>query len=161
MRKLDHSFKTEILERLKLEAKKSYDLAKSSYDAAMEHSRSDDMKSEGKYDTRAIEAGYLASAKKARMTDLKFQWDSLEKLEFSPKKTVSVGSLMALEQDTKTRTIFVTPGTSVKIQIEDLMIEALSVDSPVIKEALGLEAGEVFSLETPQGEVDFEIIELI
>ena len=161
MKRLNHNIKEQIFQKAMEEAQNAFLLAKDSYASAIEHSRSDDMKSEGKYDTRAIEAGYLASAKKSRMEELKRHMIALEKLDISEKRAISVGSLVRFDQEGKERLVFVTPGTSAKIQIKNLTVQALSVDSPLIREAIGLELGETLSLETPQGESEYEVSEIL
>ncbi len=95
------------------------------------------------------------------MEELQSHLEALEKLDISEKKKVSVGSLVRFDQDGKERLVFVTPGTSIKLSAQERTFQALSVDSPLIKEAIGLEVGEGFSLETPQGDMDYEVLEVL
>jgi len=59
-----------------------------------------EMKQEGKYDTRSIEAGYLAGAQKRRYQQLKKDIESIQLIPINntEEKTVSLGSLVELKK---------------------------------------------------------------
>jgi len=63
--------KRQILEYLKARAQKDLDEAQNAALNAESFKFEDSMKQEGKYDTRSIEAGYLAGAQKKRVEELK------------------------------------------------------------------------------------------
>lgn len=156
----ENEIKTRLLELLTSDTKIRLEGAKESYLSALEHSRSDDMKSEGKYDTRAIEAGYLASAKKQRVDELQSELYALEKLSSglsvtAPSKKIALGSLVLLESDEGRRWNFICPCSGPSVAIEGKNFFIVSVTSPLAKEMLGLEEGDGFELETPKGDKDY------
>ena len=80
-----------LIEKLNTELKEVEGAAKSTRDLAT----ADDLKSEGKYDTRAIEAGYLASAQSKRVEEIKMDIQMLEDLvtQIEPASKLQLGSL--------------------------------------------------------------------
>lgn len=135
--------------------------AKESYQSALDHSRSDDMKSEGKYDTRAIEAGYLASAKKQRMDELEIEYASLQKVSPTANDKISLGSLALLERRGKELWHFFSPASGEKIQIGDYTIVIISINSPLSMELMGLSEGDSIDFESPQGDEEITILKIL
>ena len=124
----------------------------------------DDLKSEGKYDTRAIEAGYLASAQNKRVEEIKLDIQMLEEIELPeiPSNTLQLGSLGLISCNNQQRYYFLssTSGGSI-LMIEGHAILVISVFSPIGNEALGLTAGEIFEVETPKETRTYKVIEVL
>lgn len=121
----------------------------------------DDLKSEGKYDTRAIEASYLASAQNKRVEEIKLDIQMLEDIELPevPSTSIQLGSLALIRCNNQERYYFIssTSGGSM-LMVDDHAILVISVFSPIGNEALGLTAGESFEVETPKETRQYEII---
>jgi len=124
----------------------------------------DDLKSEGKYDTRAIEASYLASAQNKRVEEIKLDIQMLEEIELPepPSTIIQLGSLALIKCNGQEKYYFIssTSGGSI-IQLDGHSILVISVFSPIGNEALGLQAGESFEVETPKETRIYEIIKVI
>tara|TARA_Y100000768_G_C23627222_1_gene517817 strand:+ start:78 stop:557 length:480 start_codon:yes stop_codon:yes gene_type:complete len=154
------SLKDQILKQLLDITSKQLEQAKASYESALAHSRSDDMKSEGKYDTRAIEAGYLTSAKKQRMEQLERELLSLSKLSSSKCEKAILGALILLECEDKKSWYYLSCACGGEtLTIDSEKIHVITTTSPIGKEVLGLEEGDSFELENSQGVREFELIE--
>ncbi len=123
----------------------------------------DDLKSEGKYDTRAIEAAYLASAQNKRVEEIKLDIQMLEEIELPeiPSKTLQLGSLGLFSCNNQERYYFLssTSGGSI-LMIEGQGILVISVFSPIGNEALGLAAGESFEVETPKETRTYKVVQV-
>ena len=112
----------------------------------------DDLKQEGKYDTRAIEASYMASAQQARVDELKLDLQMIKELEVEKNsKSVELGSLVQIEQNNKMTFMFISSalGGSV-LNVDNQIILVISVFSPIGSEALTLQKGDRFEVETPK-----------
>ena len=136
-----------IIENLQNELKEVEGAAKSSRDLATQS----DMKSEGKYDTRAVEASYLAGAQQKRVEEIKIDIQMLEELEIQNSKSIQMGSLVLIEHNGNKRYYFLTAsagGTILKIENENILV--ISVFSPLGSNALGLSKDESFEVETPK-----------
>jgi len=146
-----------LLENLRKELKEVESAANSTKDLAT----ADDLKSEGKYDTRAIEASYLASAQQKRVEEIKIDIQMLEDLELHPSEQLQMGSLALLEYNNQSRYYFLTStsgGTMLTINGQAVLV--ISVFSPIGNEALGLKKGESFEVETPKELRNYKILEV-
>nr|BDT27160.1 GreA/GreB family elongation factor [Bacteriovorax sp. HI3] len=148
-----------LIEKLNTELKEVEGAAKSTRDLAV----APDLKSEGKYDTRAIEAGYLASAQNKRVEEIKMDIQMLEDLvtQIEPASKLQLGSLGLIDCNGQKRLYFLstTSGGSM-LMIDNYPILVISVFSPIGDAALGLGAGESFEVETPKETRQYEIVEV-
>ena len=111
-----------------------------------------DVKQESKYDTRGIEAGYLAGAQKKRVEELKFDLHKLEELlhfEFKQTDEVVLGSIVTVDMGKMKRTYFISPsfgGVHLNEQGRDLHV--ITPVSPVGEAMLGLNEGDEFEFDS-------------
>lgn len=123
---------------------------------------SSELKSEGKYDTRAIESGYLAGAQKARVEQLKSDIEKIENIQThqnSPR--AQIGSLAHLELNEKQQWYFLSPASGgFSLSIEGETIQVISVQSPLGEALVGMQKGESFDLETPKELREYFILEI-
>ncbi|MDO9183945.1 MAG: GreA/GreB family elongation factor [Bacteriovorax sp.] len=148
---------TKLIESLNLELIEVESAAKSTKDLVT----ADDLKSEGKYDTRAIEASYLASAQLKRVEEIKTDIQMLEDIELIDAEKVQMGSLVLIEFKGQQRYYFLTTtsgGTMLMVDGNPVLV--ISVFSPIGNEALGLGAGESFEVETPKEMRTYKIIKV-
>lgn len=146
-----------LLGHLKDEFEKAQEVYENSRGASQEA----DMAQEGKYDTRAIEAGYLAGALKKRVDELEIDVKLIEELieELPQGKKVQIGSLVELKFNNQTRHYFITPtagGTMLNVDGNGLLV--ISVFSPIGNEVLDLEAGDIFDVETGDITREYEVV---
>ena len=148
-----------LIENLQKELKQVEEAAKSARDLATQ----DDLKSEGKYDTRAIEASYLASAQNKRVEEIKLDIQMLEEIEIPkiPSESIQLGSLGLISCNGQERFYFLssTSGGSM-LKIDEQFILVISVFSPIGNAALGLSKNEVFEVETPKETREYRIVEV-
>lgn len=121
-----------------------------------------EFKAESKYDTRALEASYLASAEAKRVEELKLEVQILE--EVDPKQSeklgeVSIGALVELEHKGVARNYFLIPTAGgTMLQSEGTAVLVVSVFSPIGDAMLGLKAGDEFEVETPKETRSYKIL---
>lgn len=148
-----------LIEKLNTELKEVESAAKSTKDLAT----ADDLKSEGKYDTRAIEASYLASAQNKRVEEIKLDIQMLEDLAISiePATKMQLGSLGLIRCNGHERLYFLstTSGGSM-LMIDDKPILVISVFSPIGDAALGHGPGDSFEVETPKEIRQYDVVEV-
>lgn len=132
--------------------------------AAATHSYATDQefKAEGKYDTRALEASYLAEAEARRVEELKLEIQILEEVDLdSPQKfeEITIGALVELDFNNITKKYFLIPtagGTVLEEAGEQVIV--VSVFSPIGDAMLGLKAGDEFEVETPKFNRTYQIV---
>lgn len=154
--------KQEIKDQLLEAITKDIEQAEKNYKSSKQLSQSSDMKQESKYDTRSTEAGYLASAQKQRLEDLKLEQKLIEEIDISPigkDDPITMGTLVKIRHNDLERFYFLAStagGTPLKI--DDITLLVISVFSPLGKEILGLKSGDEFEIEHGDQLKEYEII---
>jgi transcription elongation GreA/GreB family factor len=148
MLNLKNKIKKQLIELLESELLDIEEAAKSSREYAIQ----DDFKSEGKYDTRAIEASYMAGAQSARVEELKLDLQMIKELEVNhTPKHIELGALVLLEQNDRDIWYFISSALGgTMLNIDNKIILVISVFSPVGSEALNLSVNDTFEVETPK-----------
>jgi transcription elongation GreA/GreB family factor len=144
----------QLIQRLELDLTALEEVAHSTKDYVIDG----DIKSEGKYDTRAIEASYLAGAQEKRVEEIKLDIQMLKDLELHPTSNVQLGSIIRIRLNKDERFYFLssTAGGSI-VDVNGIPVLVISVFSPIGSEALNLSAGDSFEVETPAGTRLYEI----
>lgn len=148
----------ELIGKLQSELVEIESAAKSAKDLAT----SSESKSEGKYDTRAIEAGYLAGAQAKRVEEIKLDIQMLEELDTGLESTkLQLGSLGLIRHNNIEKLYFLssTSGGAI-LNIDENSVLVISVFSPIGDAALGLGKGEVFEVETPKEMREYRVLEI-
>jgi len=147
--------KQTLIDALLARARHDLGKAREAAAAAEDAARDESMKSDGKYDTRGIEAGYLAGAQSRRVEELQLEIQMLEEIprrDFRADEEVAVGALVDLELNGQVRSYFLatTAGGTV-LTLAGRPVLVISVFSPIGDGVLGLTAGDEFELETASG----------
>lgn len=135
--------------------------AKSNRDFATDQ----EFKAESKYDTRALEASYLASAEAKRVEELKLEIQILEEVDVDASKKlgeISIGALVELLHGEQKRLYFLIPtagGTIIKVKDEAVLV--VSVFSPIGDALMGLKAGDEFEVETPKETRTYQVLNFL
>jgi transcription elongation GreA/GreB family factor len=121
-----------------------------------------EFKAESKYDTRALEASYLASAEAKRVEELKLDLQILEEVDLKASEKlgeISIGALVELQYQGKHMNYFLIPtagGTLLNVHNTPVLV--VSVFSPIGDAMLGLKAGEEFELEAPKETRHYKVL---
>lgn len=116
------------------------------------YANADDIKSEGKYDTRAIEATYMAQAQQVRVDELKLDLQMIKEVDVEHLSNhIELGCLARIKQNNLSKLYFISSALGGTIlNIDSQVILVISVFSPLGNEALSLNAGDTFEVETPK-----------
>lgn len=140
-----------IIKKLKEQVTKELKELKNASQSSMELVKSGDLKSDGKYDTRGTEAGYLAGAQAKRVHELELELELIDKIptkNLDSTDEISIGALIELESNKITRTYFLsTTGAGTMIKINDAVILVISAFSPIGSSCIGLKLNDEFELE--------------
>ncbi len=115
-------------------------------------------KQEGKYDTRATEASYLARGQAFRVVELRqlVSWFRNLDLDVTP-ETVGVGTLVQLGGD-RDEWVFMAPIGGAKASADGRVVRAVSPHSPLGAALIGLEEDDSVEVQTPRGLIDVEVL---
>ena len=132
------------------------DLASLKKAAAETHSVStgDENKQEGKYDTRSIEASYLADAQAEQAKQLEEGIFKLRNLTLTDEPdTVILSSIIILSSDDQDTQFFLLPaGGGITLEYENLPLTVITPESPIGKVILGKSIADQLE-DTPIGTV--------
>ncbi len=108
-------------------------------------------KAENKYDTRGLEASYLARGQSKQLAELEAAIAEFEKLgvkKFSATDAIGVGALVELEQGGGRDFYFLGPragGTEIEHDRKEILV--ITPQSPLGEQLVGKKSGDTFSLK--------------
>ena len=128
------------------------DALRSMTEAARSEATHEQSRPENQYDTRALEASYLAAGQGERLGALTrlAAWFDVTDLG-RPRDRVEPGALVQLEEDTGTRWVFVAPEGGARVRVDGIEIQAISPASPLGKALVGLEEHDSVEVDGPNG----------
>jgi transcription elongation GreA/GreB family factor len=126
---------------------------------AREEASSAESRQEGKYDTRATEASYLARGQAQRVTALRRlrAWFSLPATLPDEPGVIEVGSLVALRREEQRCLALLVPSGGAKAELGGVPLLGISPRAPLGAAMLGLERDDDFEVRTPGGLQHWEI----
>ena len=102
---------------------------------AKEISTNEESKAENKYDTRGLEASYLASGQAMRAQKLQEQIYILKKVkltDFNDKTPVGIGALVELSVDeSESKLLFILPIGGVEVSVDKKKLQTITIESPL------------------------------
>ncbi|MEE2813736.1 MAG: transcription elongation factor GreAB [Verrucomicrobiota bacterium] len=106
-------------------------------------------RAENKYDTRGLEASYLAAGQANKVVELEAAITSFKELKDKPaNESVEIGALVELDQEGALELYFIGPtagGTEVEVASTEILI--ITPESPLGSQLIGLEAGQKSTLD--------------
>jgi transcription elongation GreA/GreB family factor len=119
-------------------------------------------KAENKYDTRGLEASYLAGAQKERAAELRgalLLTRALELKVFAPSDKIAPTALVELEHEgQKSLCFLVIWGAGYQLESEGCLVTTITPQSPLGKALLGKHSGDVVTIKTSLGKKDYEVL---
>jgi transcription elongation GreA/GreB family factor len=121
-------------------------------------------RAESKYDTRGLEASYLAGgqARQARdiMDSMKL-YQSLPTRDFAPGELIDLTAMVKLESDGATFLYFVGPKSGgVEVNFEGEEITVITPQSPLGQNLVGKKAGQGWTTKTGGSTMKYKIIKV-
>lgn len=133
--------KAELFKKLKSEIDTQLQLAVDAVQVTLDVATHEENKPENKYDTRGLEASYLARAQSERVLDLKavkVVIDSLKMRDFSHGQPIAVSALIQLETNGKTLWVLLLPkGGGQSFEFNNVSIKVITPKSPLGSQLVG------------------------
>ncbi len=134
--------------------------AKNTYDIATH----EDNKAENKYDTRGLEASYLAGAQAQRVNEMKDVLAIFENLpikEFTDADPIANTALVEVSLKQKLSFVLVMPkGGGQSVVFEGQSVQVITSESPLGRALLNRRAGEVVEIEAGHTKREYEILSI-
>lgn len=156
--------KTLVFSALKEQLEKELVILKKAALASYEDATHEESKPENKYDTRALEASYLAGAQAQRVKDIE-ELISICKFQqiknFKDSDGVAASAVVEVESNGKTSwLLFLPKGGGFFISFEDKKIQVITPASPLGKALVGLTVGDVAQIESQGQRREYEVISI-
>ena len=109
-------------------------------------------KAENKYDTRSLEASYLARGQALRVSELHeavLAFESLSPRLMAPDQAINPGALIVLADKSEEALYFLGPcagGTSVEVDGQEILV--ITLTSPLGRDLMGKRMGDTISLRS-------------
>ena len=127
---------------------------------ARDEATSTETKAEGKYDTRATEASYLARGQAWRIAELRTlrSWLMTDSARAPTlPQCVQTGALVRVD-GARTEWLYVAPIGGGKASVGGDTVRIVSLASPLGAAMEGLEVGDAFEVDTPRGRREYEVV---
>lgn len=148
----------DILTQLRHERDVLFHATKATYEGATH----EESKAEDKYDTRGLEASYLAGAQSKRTVEIEqaiLAYERLQLRAFTEDSPLALGAIVQLENEEGTRLYFLGPkaGGHKVIQGGQTLV-VITPQSPLGRSILGTRVGDALEIEQERGVLEYEII---
>ena len=106
-------------------------------------------RAENKYDTRGLEASYLAAGQANKVVELEAAISSFEELKNMPAiDSVEIGALLELDQEGTIEFYFIGPTAGgTEVELDDTEILVITPESPLGNQLIGLNPGQKSTLD--------------
>lgn len=139
--------KSALLDQILHALKAQLSLMQAATAEARENATGDETRSEGKYDTRAIEASYLASAQAGQVASLSQAIDMLSRFEpraFDEQEAIAPGALVEADDDGEITYYLLAPaGGGCTVDYQGFDCTVLAPESPLYQQLLGSCEGDL------------------
>jgi hypothetical protein len=143
--------KSELIAAFSAHLEKDLQALKEAAKATLDAATHEESKAENQYDTRGLEAAYLAGAQAKRATEIEEVLNLFHTLlfkEFGPQDKVDSTALVDIELDGKKSTLLMMPkGGGVSLKLNDRTIQIVTPNSQLGETLIGLGVNEVAEFE--------------
>ncbi len=124
----------------------------------------EDAKPENQYDTRGLEASYLAGAQAGRVQDLAHRINSLEFVPvkvFGPQDPIALTAVVTLDDGERTRRYFLAPdGGGLKVNDEQGQLFVITPKSPIGRALIDKVLGDIVQVPLKRKLIEMELVEV-
>lgn len=134
--------------------------AKTSHEAAT----NEESQPENEYDTRALEASYIAGAQSKRAFEIEEALSYCRGLQirnFNKTDAIQVSAIIELQSEDKTQIVFLMPkGAGITLDYQDLKVKVITGQSPLGQVLIGQKMGQVITVDTSKDSIEYEILDI-
>jgi transcription elongation GreA/GreB family factor len=156
--------KIELVARIRAHLERELETLAGAARAAYDAATNEQSRAENKYDTRALEASYLAGAQARRAGELKdmiVRYQRLHVRSFDNGDAIALSALVQLECDGEGAWYFLGPcAGGVKVAYRGHTVTVITPGSPMGRQIIDKEIGDVVTVKSPAGKRDFEVLAL-
>lgn len=152
---------SELIEIVKKNLQAAIAAAQNTYDDAT----NEESKAENKYDTRGLEASYLAGAQAERVADIKMTLASYESVvirNFNADSKIALTALVEISNSEKSTWILLMPkGGGQILNFDGMQIQVITPESPLGKNLTGKEVGDIVQISAGDKSREYEVVRVL
>lgn len=154
--------KQTLLEAILTQLRAKRELLMRAAGAAHEEATHEESAAENKYDTRGLEASYLAAGQSKRIAALAQaiqRFATMPLRHFGPKDPIALGALVeVIDEDQEHKWFFLAPDAGGdKISWDTRTVSLLTPQSPLGQHLLGATVGDLIEVQLPNKSIEVEI----
>ena len=154
--------KTEVLREIVAKLAESLDVLEKAARASHAEATHESSKAENKYDTRGLEAAYLAGGQARQARDILESikaYEGMASREFAPDDPVDLAALVELESDGVRSVFFIGPKSGgLEIIYQDREITVITPQSPLGQQLMGKKAGKRWTAPLGGATIKYQIV---
>lgn len=154
--------KKKLVETIRAQIEKDVEVLKASAKATIDAATNEESKAENEYDTRGLEASYLARGQAKRISELEDVLLLLKHVNlrtFGPNDGISSSAVVEVELNGKTSFLFIlAKGGGVSVNFEGKAIQVVTPTSPLGEALLDQKVGGTAVVETGPQVREYDII---
>jgi transcription elongation GreA/GreB family factor len=154
--------KKKLIDQICAQLERDLQAAKVAAQATYEAATGEESKAENEYDTRGLEASYLAGAQAKRVGEIEEQlniYRHLEIKEYNDDTPIQATALIQVEANGKELLIFLMPkGGGLSITFEGQKIQIVTPASPLGEALFGRQVGDLAIVENASSSKEYEIL---
>ncbi|MEZ4318527.1 MAG: GreA/GreB family elongation factor [Myxococcota bacterium] len=154
----DPSLKSKLLAALRAALHAQLDALTSMVGASRDEATNAESRPENKYDTRALEASYLAAGQGERLADLKQLVAWLDALDDRPATTARLGSFVTVDDGEAEVWMLLAPQGGHELEHGGARVQLVGTASPLGQALVGAEPGDTVTFDAPSGERELDVI---
>ncbi|MEW6307218.1 MAG: GreA/GreB family elongation factor [Verrucomicrobiota bacterium] len=154
--------KNALIKKIVAELLGELELYSRAADAARAEATDEQSKAESKYDTRGLEASYLARGQSRRITETERAIKEIEALplrQFGPQDPIDLGALVELEARDEQSYYFLAPcagGTEVTHDKKEILV--ITPQSPLGEQLMGRKQGDRLKIEIAGTRDEYRVV---
>lgn len=156
--------KMRLVEQIKAQISADFEALKKAALATYEDATHEESKPENEYDTRGLEASYLAGAQGKRLAEIEeifAMYNYLQLKKFTAKDAIELSAVVEVEHNGKINHVFIVPkGGGMTLAYEGLNIQLIATTSPLGEALLGLEVSDIAVIDSGARELEYEILDV-
>ncbi|MBV2167806.1 MAG: GreA/GreB family elongation factor [Bdellovibrio sp.] len=154
--------KTKLIETIRTQLEKDMAVLKEAALATYEAATHEESKPENEYDTRGLEASYLAGAQAKRIAEIEellVIYKHLDVKNFGPNDKINSTALVEVEHNGKHSFFFImAKGGGLSVLLEGRSVQVITPNSPLGEALQDLRQGDIAVVETGEQVREYEVI---
>ena len=156
--------KNKVLESLIAQTEKELEVAIHAAKVAHQDATNEESRPENEYDTRALEASYVARGQAQRVADLKealYDFKHITMKDFGAASPITATAVIEVECEDKRHLLFFLPkGGGASVMVDQERVQIVTPNTPLGQALLQMKKGDSVIVDLAKTEKEYEILDV-